>query len=169
LATRRELSRLPTKYRAAIVLCDLEGKTRKDVALQLGIPEGTLSGRLTRGRVLLAKRSVRHGLAVSGTALVEALSQNAFSADVPVWVVSTAIRAVSRVAANQPAATGVISANVAALTEAVIKSMVLTKLKIATAVLLISSASLGATGLLYGIRPGELWADRCAAAWRREM
>src|SRR5262245_9577337 len=35
-----ELSRLPEKYRAIIVLCDLEGKTRKDAARQLDLPEG---------------------------------------------------------------------------------------------------------------------------------
>jgi RNA polymerase sigma factor (sigma-70 family) len=46
----QELSRLPDKYRVAIVLCDLEGKTRKETARQLGLPEGTLAGRLTRGR-----------------------------------------------------------------------------------------------------------------------
>src|SRR5579872_1598673 len=38
-----ELSRLPDKYRAVIVLCDLEGKTRKEVAVQLDCPEGTVA------------------------------------------------------------------------------------------------------------------------------
>lgn len=50
----QELSRLPDKYRVGIVLCDLEGKTRKEAARQLGLPEGTLAGRLTRGRAMLA-------------------------------------------------------------------------------------------------------------------
>ncbi len=35
----QELSRLPDKYRGVIVLCDLEGKTRKEVAGQLGCAE----------------------------------------------------------------------------------------------------------------------------------
>src|SRR5262249_37856857 len=37
-----ELARLPDKYRVAVVLCDLEGKTRKEAARHLGCPEGTL-------------------------------------------------------------------------------------------------------------------------------
>jgi RNA polymerase sigma factor (sigma-70 family) len=146
----QELSRLPAKYRVAIVLCDLEGKTRKAVAQQLGVPEGTLSGRLTRGRALLAKRLARHGLWVSGAALAAVLSQDALAVGVPAGVLSSTINAASLLAAGQGAATGVISAKVAALAEGVARTMLVTKLKIATAVLLVlSAAGLGATGLLY--------------------
>src|SRR5437870_616460 len=50
----QELSRLPEKYRGVIVVCDLEGKTRKEVAGQLGCAEGTVASRLARARILLA-------------------------------------------------------------------------------------------------------------------
>ena len=59
-----ELSRLPEKYRTVIVLCDLEERSRKEVARQLGCPEGTIAGRLTRGRALLARRITRRGVTV---------------------------------------------------------------------------------------------------------
>src|SRR5438876_560933 len=38
-----EIERLPGKYRLAVVLCELEGRGRKEAADQLRIPEGTLS------------------------------------------------------------------------------------------------------------------------------
>src|SRR5262245_42006400 len=51
-----ELSRLADKFRAPIVLCDLEGRPRKEVARLLKIPEGTLSSRLATARQHLARR-----------------------------------------------------------------------------------------------------------------
>src|SRR5262245_52389448 len=111
-----ELSRLPDRYRVAIVLCDLEGKTRKEAARQLGVPDGTLAARLARGRVLLAKRLARHGLAVSGGSLAVVLAQNAAAA--PTSVVCSTIKVAGLVAAaGHAAATGVISGKVAALAE----------------------------------------------------
>src|SRR5262245_50930435 len=109
----QELSRLPDKYRVAIVLCDLEGKTRQEAARQLGLPDGTLAGRLTRGRAMLARRLARRGLAVSGGALAAVFSQEAASAGVPVSVVASTIKAASLVAAGQAAATGALAARLA--------------------------------------------------------
>src|SRR5206468_7345036 len=63
------LSRLPDKYRAVVILCDLEGKTRGEAARQLAVPEGTVAGRLARARAMLAKRLAQRGVALSGGGL----------------------------------------------------------------------------------------------------
>jgi RNA polymerase sigma factor (sigma-70 family) len=130
----QELSKLPEKYRVVVLLCDLEGKTRKEAARQLGCPEGTIAGRLARARVMLAKRLARRGLAVSGGVLAGVLMQNVASGCVPAPILSATIQAASLVATGQLAA-GVISAKVAALTEGVLKTMLVTKLRNAVVVL----------------------------------
>jgi RNA polymerase sigma factor (sigma-70 family) len=131
----QELNRLPDKYRIPIVLCDLEGNTYRDAAQQLGIPSGTLSGRLTTAREMLAKRLARHGLALSGGALMAALSPGAASAGVTSPLVASTVQVATAIAAGQMAA-GVGSAQVAALAEGVMKAMLLKKLKIAAVALL---------------------------------
>jgi RNA polymerase sigma-70 factor (ECF subfamily) len=115
----QELSHLPDKYRAVIVLCDLEGKTRKEVARQLACPEGTVAGRLARARALLAKRMQRHGLA---------------GASVPLATVAVP-RAVE--SATLQALQGTLSAPVGLLVEGVLKMMLLKKLKLTVAVVLV--------------------------------
>ena len=150
----QELSRLPDIYRVAIVLCDLEGKTRKEAARQLGCPEGTLAARLARARALLAKRLARHGLPVSGGAVAAALAPKVAVAGVPPAVLSSTIRAATLFAAGQAVA-GVISAKVAALTEEVFKAMLLSKLKTTAFALLVAVVSILAAGLAYGALAGE--------------
>lgn len=143
----QELSRLPEKYRSAIIQCDLEGKSYKEAARHLGCPEGTLSARLARGRALLAKRLARHGLAVSVGTMA--------SVGLPAAVMSTTIKAATRIAAGQAAMAGVLSAPVAALTEGVLKTMLLTKLKIVSTVVLLTAAVSGTAGLIYRTQAGE--------------
>jgi RNA polymerase sigma factor (sigma-70 family) len=135
-----ELSRLPDRYRAVIVLCDLEGKTRKEAAGQLGVPEGTVGGWLARARAMLAKRLAQRGVVLSGGALAAMLSQNVATAGVPASMVSSTIKAARLFVAGQAAATGVISAPVAALTESVLKGMLLNKLKLGMGMLLVGCA-----------------------------
>ncbi|MBY0457731.1 MAG: sigma-70 family RNA polymerase sigma factor, partial [Gemmataceae bacterium] len=45
-----ELAALPDAHRAAVVLCDLQGKTRAEAAAELARPEGTVGAWLARGR-----------------------------------------------------------------------------------------------------------------------
>jgi hypothetical protein len=145
-----ELSHLPDKYRGVIVLCDLEGKTRKEAARQLGIPEGSVASRLARARVLLAKRLTQRGVVFSGGTVAAVLSQNV-TASVPTSVVSCTIQAASLLAAGQAAATGAISAKVAALTEGVVKTMFVTKIKSVMAVVLVVGLTLGGIGAGVGL------------------
>jgi RNA polymerase sigma factor (sigma-70 family) len=143
-----ELARLPEKYRLPIVLCDLEGKTRREVADQLGWPEGTVAGRLARARTMLAKALARHGVVFLGGTLAVAISQNVASACVPGSLVFTTVKAASMTAAGKAAA-GVVSAKVAALTEGVLKTMLLAKIKIAAVALAVAVMCLGGGMLTY--------------------
>ncbi len=131
-----ELARLPDKYRTALVLCDLEGRPRKEAARQLAVPEGTLSSRLAAGRKLLAERLRQHGLAVSGGLLGGLLAGHAGAAVPAALAAATARAAVDTGSAA-------VSAEVAALAEGVIRIMWLTKLKLAAALGLLAALACG--------------------------
>jgi RNA polymerase sigma factor (sigma-70 family) len=141
-----ELSGLPDKYRIPIVLCDLEGKTIKEAARHLGWPQGTVATRLTRGRAQLARRLTKHGLTLSGSVIAAMVVQGTTSAGVPASLVFSTVQTATAVAAGQTAATGIISAKVALLTERVVKTMLIAKLKALT-VLLAAGIVLGTGGL----------------------
>jgi RNA polymerase sigma factor (sigma-70 family) len=149
----QELSALPKKYRILIILCDLEGRSRKAVARQLGCPEGTVKGRLARARAMLAKRISRRGLALQG-ALAAMLSQTASTASVPPTVVSSAIEVVTHYAQGRTIS-GTISTQVTDLTRGVLKTMLLNKLKIVMLSLLILIGTLGVSGWLFRIDAAE--------------
>jgi RNA polymerase sigma factor (sigma-70 family) len=119
-----EMNRLPAKYRSPLILCDLQGRTHKEAAAELGWPLGTLSGRLWRARELLARRLTQRGLTLSATVLAIALAKDSAYGSVPVSF-------------------GNVSANVVALTQGVLKAMWMTKVRITAALLLAASMSVG--------------------------
>jgi RNA polymerase sigma factor (sigma-70 family) len=137
----RELSRLPDKYRAPLILCDLEDRPRREAAQQLGWSEGTLSGRLARARALLGKRLARHGLALAAGGVVWSTSRTSAHAAIPRLLVDSTVEAARLVAIGQAAA-GAIPAKIAALVQGVTRAMIMTKVKI-TAVCLLTAGLLG--------------------------
>jgi RNA polymerase sigma factor (sigma-70 family) len=142
-----ELNALPERYRLALVLCDLGGKTQKEAAAELGVPQGTLSARLARARVMLARRLKRRGAALS--AVPAALwARHAASGGVPAAVVTATVKAAPWVTA------GAFSARVTALAEGALKAMLLTRLKrmMLFVAALVIVAGVGAAALGTGAR-----------------
>jgi RNA polymerase sigma factor (sigma-70 family) len=137
-----EVSRLPDKYRAAFVLCYLQGRTNEEAARLLACPKGTILSRLARARQRLRFRLARRGLAVSSVLLALARSRGAAEAAVPPTLERATVEAGA-------------SVQVSALAEGVLRAMFVSRLKTATlALLLVAGAAAGAAW----------WTSRPAAA-----
>jgi RNA polymerase sigma factor (sigma-70 family) len=145
------LNRLPEKYRLPVVLCELQGRPRKEVASQLNIPEGTLSSRLATARKMLAKRLRQHGQTFARVA--------PFALHLPAERVAATVRAAGLALAGQEI-TGVVSTKVLALTEGMVRVMFVNKLRALTVALVV----LGAVGVGTGRLTNLPFAEGQAAA-----
>jgi RNA polymerase sigma-70 factor (ECF subfamily) len=58
------LDALPTEFRLAVVLCDVEEFSYEEIAQIMGCPIGTVMSRLHRGRKLLQRALYNHALAL---------------------------------------------------------------------------------------------------------
>jgi RNA polymerase sigma-70 factor (ECF subfamily) len=143
------LDRLPKAYRMPVVLCELEGRSRKEVARALGLPEGTLSWRLAQAKKMLARKLARLRPALPAGAVAALLSQGAASAALSASLLKSTTKAGLYLAAGQ-ALSGSVPTKVVALTEGVLKAMLLTKLKVASwAVGVVLLVGAGAAGVTY--------------------
>src|SRR5262249_37176532 len=75
-----ELAALPGAYRAAVLLCGLEGQTLAEAGRPLGGATGTGASRLARGRSKLANRLRALGLSVSVGLIATLLNESASAA-----------------------------------------------------------------------------------------
>jgi RNA polymerase sigma factor (sigma-70 family) len=145
-----EINLLPAKYRIPVVLCYLQGKTNEEAARHLGWPKGTVATRLARARERLRHRLTRRGIALSTAVMATTLSQATASGALPATVANDTIQAALLVAANQGVTAGVVVNQIAALTEGVLKTMILTKLKtVAVVVLMVGIGGIGAGAVTY--------------------
>lgn len=129
----QELQRLPRSYRLLVILCDLQGGTFRQVARQLQLPVGTLSGRLKRGRELLAERLARRGIVLSASVLALMIAEQA-TAQVPaLWISATARAAVAWIAAES-LVPGLVCHSVVTLVKGTATAMMWNQLKLVSGV-----------------------------------
>ena len=129
------LERLPHRYRATLVLCDLEGQTHEQAAAKLRCPVGTIKSRLSRGRERLRSQLVRRGLAISA-ALSASSNLSEAAPALPAELMNRKMRAATQLATGRAVAAGVLSVQATALMEGVIRSMFVSKLQISAAAVL---------------------------------
>jgi RNA polymerase sigma factor (sigma-70 family) len=128
-----ELNRLPHRYRAALLACELEGKSRREAAKQLGIPEGTLSTRLARGRKALRERLQRRGVSL-GVGPIAGLTGTLVDNIVPERLIGLTVRAALS-DSSRVGATAMVATAVSSLAETVLKMMFLARVGFVVAAL----------------------------------
>jgi RNA polymerase sigma factor (sigma-70 family) len=126
-----ELTHLPEKYRAPLVLCYLEGKTRDEAARQLGWSAKLVKSRLEQGRERLRYRLSRRGLTLPAALVATLLVEEAAPAALP----AALLRAAVQTAIACP--THAVSARVAVLAEGALRGSGSVKAKIVVGLLLL--------------------------------
>jgi RNA polymerase sigma factor (sigma-70 family) len=134
-ALEEELNRLPEKYRSSLVLCYLQGRTRDEVARQLGWSLRTLQRRLEQGRALLHARLTRRGLALSALLLSTLLAAPPASA-LPAKLVTATVRAARAFPTVSAELAGPTAGRAEALARELLRTMYATRLKIATSLVM---------------------------------
>jgi RNA polymerase sigma factor (sigma-70 family) len=148
-----ELDRLPDRQRLPVVLCDLEGLTYEHAARQLRWTEPTLRHRLVKARQRLRHRLIRRGVTAGAVGVAVVAPATGARAAVPAALAHSAIAA---------AMGGSSTAPIAALANTIIRSMLMTKLKIASACVL-ASVALASAGV---VAVGAWQTDEPKAAMR---
>jgi RNA polymerase sigma factor (sigma-70 family) len=139
-----EVGRLSERYRAVVVLCLMEGLTPEHAARRLGCPPGTVHSRLARGRERLRRRLMRRGISPAVAAIGAALSAQESSAAIRAALADSTVRAATRFGISKMAKAGGVPPSVTALTEEVMRMMLVAKLKTAAYFVV-------ALGILFGV------------------
>ncbi len=154
-----EIDRLPERYRAPVVLCDLEGSTHEQAARHLGWPIGTVKSRLTRARESLRDRLRRRGFGPDAGVIAAALRPRRLDALMSPALVDSTARAAPRFVTSRAIPPG----SAASLAREVLRTMSITRwLKVASVLAVAAATVTGAASLAQG--PGADASPRAARA-----
>ncbi|OWK40768.1 sigma-70 family RNA polymerase sigma factor [Fimbriiglobus ruber] len=159
-----EVARLPDKYRAVVVLCDLNGKSRSEAAAELGWPEGTVAARVTKAREMLAARLRARGVTLSVGGLTAVLAGQASA--VSPTLAADALTSALAFAAPTAALAAAVPPAARALAEEIMRGMAFGKWKLPAVLLLMSGMMIGGIGVTYtaGSGPADTAAGTPKAA-----
>jgi RNA polymerase sigma factor (sigma-70 family) len=143
-AVDEEVQRLPEVYRAPVVLCCLEGRTREEAAELLGWTPGSVKGRLERGRARLHARLVRRGLLPAVALAAVEVSRGVAPAGVVATLAGATVRAALAFAAGREVADAGVSVRVGALAREGLKGMAAVKVKLGIVLLLLAAGAAAA-------------------------
>jgi RNA polymerase sigma factor (sigma-70 family) len=151
-AVHEEVIRLPEKYRAPVVLCDLEGRTHREAARFLGWPIGTVKSRQSQGRGLIRDRLVRRGfgLAAAG-AVVESMTQAGLAAMPRQVSEKIAQAAIGLTGRGLPVTGG--SAHILTLAQGVLRAMLWGRLRVAAVAVI--AIGIGSGGAIVYVRGAQ--------------
>lgn len=142
-----ELAKLPAKFREVILLSQIEGLSRDELAERLGISVAAVKDRLERGREQLRSRLVKRGVSLTAVALATWLVPTTASAAGSTALVTGTAQAAGAFATGK-LAVGTVPAAVT-LAHGVLKMMGIEKLKIvATCLVSLLTAGTIAYGML---------------------
>jgi C-terminal peptidase prc len=145
-----EINALPERYRSAVVLCYLEGRTYEEAAARLGCPLGTVAVRLARARARLRVRLARRGVTLSAGLVAAVLSERVGSAALPAALARATAQAAALVGPGNAAGAGVVPARVAALARGVLETMPMTRWKVVAVAFLLLALGAGGVGVGLG-------------------
>jgi HlyD family secretion protein len=160
-----EIDRLPERYRAPVVLCDLEGRSHEQAARHLGWPVGTVKSRLSRGRERLRNRLLKSGISPDAGLIATALSFDGQTTSIPAALVHSTCNAATRFLAAQT----VVQGAAALLAQGVLESMFVNQWLKTGSIMLVVGAAVAGVGLFAqtrtsGTQPHSDETSKAAAA-----
>ncbi len=152
-----ELARLPEKYRAPLLLCCLEGRTRDEAARLLGWSTSVVKSRLEQGRERLRSRLLHRGLTLPAALIATLLAEGATPAAVAALLIRTVVQTVTTSPANG------IAPSVALLAESALRGTATVKAKVIVGLLLLTGAFAAGMGTLVpqqsAVQPSKIKGD----------